>query len=286
MSKWTYFEAQQWAINQLADTGMDLQSPAFILSMIHDWTYTQLISHNREMMPDDEVVRYQKAVQQIANHVPPQYVVGKAPFFGRTFIVNQDVLIPESETEELIEWVLNYYGDDQPLNVLDLGTGSGVIGITLALERPNWQVTLSDISPAALRVAKANQRLHGTNLGQIESDLFAQIDDQFDLIVTNPPYIDHQEVGLMDQAVKEYIPPLALYADENGLGIYRRIFEEAGKCLKVGGQIFGETGFNQEVTIQALLNRIAPQANIETRHDINGNMRMIRVWDLLESQAK
>ena len=90
----------------------------------------------------------------------------------------------------------------------------------------------------------------------------------------------------MDQAVKEYVPPLALYADEHGLGIYRRIFEEAGKHLKVGGQIFGETGFNQEVTIQALLNRIAPQANIETRHDINGNMRMIRVWDLLESQAK
>ncbi|MGZ9850718.1 peptide chain release factor N(5)-glutamine methyltransferase [Limosilactobacillus ingluviei] len=278
MSKWTYFEAQQWASSFLKAAGMDPATPQFILEMIHDWKLTDLVLHNREIMPADEAFRFTRAVERIANAEPAQYVVGKAPFFGRVFVVNRDVLIPESETEELVEWVLATMPADRPLRVLDLGTGSGVIGITLALERPRWQVTLSDISTSALRVALANQRLHGTNLRQVESDLFAGLAGQkFDLIVTNPPYIAVDEVNEMDRSVIEYVPPLALFASEGGLGFYRRLFTELPEHLVPGGVLFGETGYKQEQRIQDLFHRTVADGKIQTKHDMADRMRMIRV---------
>ena len=241
---------------------------------------TDLLANNRQPMPEEEATRYQRAITRVASSEPAQYVVGKAPFFGRKFVVNRDVLIPETETEELVEWVLDSMPADKELKVLDLGTGSGVIGITLALERPKWQVTLSDISAAALKIALTNQRLHGTNLNQVESDLFARLGDQrFDLIVTNPPYVALSEIDEMDPEVLEYEPPLALFASENGLAFYRRLFAAAGEHLTPRGGLFGETGHRQEERIQRLLKELAPSAKIETRHDIAGRMRMIKVTD-------
>ena len=278
MSKWTYFEAQQWASSFLKTAGMDPSTPQFILEMIHDWKFTDLVMHNRDFMPADEAFRFTRAVERIANAEPAQYVVGKAPFFGRVFVVNRDVLIPETETEELLEWVLDSMPADKPLKVLDLGTGSGVIGITLALERPKWQVTLSDISTDALRVALTNQRLHGTNLRQVESDLFAGFgEERFDLIVTNPPYIGVDEISEMDKAVIDYEPPLALFASEGGLGFYRRLFTELHQHLTPQGELFGETGYRQEQTIQQLFDQTVASGKIETKHDVADRMRMIRV---------
>lgn len=277
---WNYFQAQRWAAEYLKERGLDPQTPEFILKMIHDWNTTTLLMHNRDRMPFEEAVRFRRAIERVADHEPPQYVVGKAPFYGRMFIVSRDVLIPESETEELVEWVLDTMPKDKPLRVLDLGTGSGVIGITLKLERPLWQVTLSDISAGALRVATANQRLHGTNLPEIESDMFARLADQkFDLIVTNPPYIATSEISLMDKAVLDYEPPVALFADEHGLGFYHRLFESIGDHLAPHGQLFGETGFDQEQSIQDLCHQVAPYAQIETRHDMADRMRMIHAWN-------
>lgn len=277
---WNYFQAQRWAAGYLKERGLDPQTPEFILKMIHDWNTTTLLMHNRDRMPSEEAVRFRRAIERVADHEPPQYVVGKAPFYGRMFIVSRDVLIPESETEELVEWVLDAMPKDKPLRVLDLGTGSGVIGITLKLERPLWQVTLSDISAGALRVATANQRLHGTNLPEIESDMFARLADQkFDLIVTNPPYIATSEISLMDKAVLDYEPPVALFADEHGLGFYHRLFESIGDHLTPHGQLFGETGFDQEQSIQDLCHQVAPYAQIETRHDMADRMRMIHAWN-------
>lgn len=275
--QWTYFQAQQWASSFLRAAHKDASAAQFVLTMLHEWPLTTLLSHNRELMPLEEQGRYRRAIERIAHNEPPQYVVGKAPFFGRRFVVNRDVLIPETETEELVEWVLATMPADQPLRVLDLGTGSGVIGITLALERPRWRVTLSDISAAALKVAVANQRLHGTALPQFASDLFARLGTtRFDLIVTNPPYVALSEVGEMDPAVLEHEPPLALFASEGGLGFYRRLFATVGDHLTPEGQLFGETGWHQEAGIKHLVHELAPTATIETRHDLADRMRMIR----------
>ena len=277
-SNWTYFQAQRWASSFLRDQQKDPSAAQFVLEMLHDWTMTDLLAYNRQPMPKEEALRYQRAIKRIANSEPAQYVVGKAPFFGRKFVVNRDVLIPETETEELVEWILDEMPADQELKVLDLGTGSGVIGITLALQRPKWQVTLSDISALALKIAMTNQRLHGTNLRQVESDLFARlVDERFDLIVTNPPYVALSEVGEMDPEVLEYEPPLALFASEDGLAFYRRLFAAAGEHLNAGGILFGETGHRQEESIQRLLRELVPSGQIETRHDLADRMRMIKV---------
>lgn len=273
-----YFMAQRWASAQLAGTDIDPQAPQFLLQQRHDWDATHLLLHNRDQMPHEEVKWWQDAINRLLNHEPAQYIVGQAPFYGRSFKVNQDVLIPEAETAELVDWVLAEM-PAAPLKVLDLGTGSGVIGITLALERPQWQVTLSDISPAALRVARSNMERFNLQLPIIESDLFNNIEQRYDLIVTNPPYIDHADTGVMDRAVLENEPALALFAGEHGLAFYHRFFATAGDHLTADGQLFGETGYDQEETIQALLHRVDTHAQIRPRHDVAGKMRMIHAWD-------
>ncbi|MDO4902853.1 MAG: peptide chain release factor N(5)-glutamine methyltransferase [Limosilactobacillus sp.] len=277
-NSWTYFDAQRWAGEALADSEIDPYSPQFLLQQRHDWDETHLILHNRDLMPADEQAWFKDAIEQLLAHVPAQYIVGKATFYGRPFKVTTDVLIPEPETEELVDWVLSEF-DDHPMNVLDLGTGSGVIGTTLALERPRWSVTLSDISAPACDLARENAQQNGARLSVVQSDLFDRLDGKFDLIVTNPPYIDPDDKDEMDQSVIENYPEIALYADEHGLGFYHRLFDQAPEALNAGGQIFGETGHDQENSIQELLKQCQPQAEIAVRHDVAGKMRMIRAWN-------
>ncbi|MBB1079948.1 peptide chain release factor N(5)-glutamine methyltransferase [Limosilactobacillus sp. STM2_1] len=280
-----YFMAQRWAKEQLSGTDIDLFAPQFLLQQRHGWDATHLLLHNRDQMPDNEVKWWHDAIIRLLNHEPAQYIVGQAPFYGRTFRLNKHVLIPEAETAELIEWVLATMPAD-PLKVLDLGTGSGVIGITLALERPKWDVTLSDISPAALKVAQQNMTTFGLDLPLIESDLFANISQRFDLIVTNPPYIDKADTGVMDKAVLANEPALALFADEHGLGFYHRLFKLAGQHLTTNGQLFGETGYDQEESIQTLLHQTDRHARICPRHDVAGKMRMIHAWDFSDAGGR
>ncbi|MBD7895349.1 peptide chain release factor N(5)-glutamine methyltransferase [Limosilactobacillus sp. Sa3CUN2] len=278
-SSQTYFAAQRWAKEQLSQSKVDPNAPQFLLKERHGWDDTHLLVHNREVMPAGEWQWFQQAVDRLLKDEPAQYIVGSAPFYGRTFMVNHDVLIPEAETAELVDWVLSEMSS-KPLRVLDLGTGSGVIGITLALERPEWEVTLSDVSAAALGVAQKNMESFGLKLNLVKSDLFANLaNEKYDLIVTNPPYIAMDATDLMDTAVLKFEPDLALFADGNGLGFYHRLFKQAAQHLNSQGQLFGETGFDQEESIQKLLKQVDSAAQIEPRHDVAGKMRMIHVWD-------
>ena len=279
-SSWTYFAAQHWAKDQLAGSDVDPHAPQFLLEQHHGWDTTHLLVHNRDQMPATEARWFRAAIAQLFDHVPAQYITGKTSFYGREFRVTPDVLIPEPETAELVDWVLSSTDANQPYRVLDLGTGSGVIGITLGLERPHWTVTLSDISPAALDVARENAHRQGLELTLVESDLFNHLADQrYDLIVTNPPYVDRAATAVMDRAVIEHEPALALFADEQGLGFYHRLFDQAGAHLRPGGQLFGETGYDQEESIQMLLKECDHDAHMAVRHDVAGKMRMIHAWD-------
>ena len=279
LSGQNYFMAQRWAKDKLAGSNVDPNAPQFLLKEKNGWDDTHLLLHNRDEMPVNEWQWFQNAIKRLLDNEPAQYIIGSAPFYGRTFLVNHDVLIPEAETAELVEWVLQS-SPQTPLKVLDLGTGSGVIGITLALERPQWDVTLSDISTDALKVARKNAQRFNLDLPLIQSDLFDKLsNDRFDLIITNPPYIARNATQIMDEAVLKFEPEIALFADENGLGFYHRLFVVAGKHLQNGGQLFGETGFDQEQSIQQLLHSIDNKAQIETRHDVAGKMRMVHVWD-------
>lgn len=274
----TYREALNWASSCIRGQNVDQTAPEFLLMMRHDWTTTDLVINRSRLMDDVETKWFQRAIQRLNNHEPAQYIVEKAPFYGRTFMVNQDVLVPESETEELVEWVLETNQNCQSLQVLDLCTGSGVIGITLKLERPDWQVSGSDISGAALAVARHNAQTLGANVDWIQSDLFDEIKTKrFDLIVSNPPYIDRHDQSLMDEAVVKYEPAVALYAEHGGLAIYEKMVPQLAGQMTRGGIFFGETGFDQEKTIPRLFEKTYPRAQVTTRHDVNDLMRMVRV---------
>lgn len=284
MNNPTYQEALNWASSFIqTNQDVDPTAPEYLLSMEHDWNSTQMILHRNDVMIDFEFEIFKAQVERLMQNEPAQYIVGRAPFYGRTFTVNQNVLIPENETEELIEWVLNEHSE-APLKVLDLGTGSGVIGITLKLERPNWSVVASDVSESALAVAELNADDLGADVSFVHSDLFTDLNNEkFDLIVSNPPYIGDDEKADMDKSVLEYVPHLALFADHQGLAIYERIFSELTSQLTPHGELFAETGYGQEKAMQVLTHRILPKAKIQTKHDINDQMRMIKISDLNES---
>lgn len=278
MNNPTYRKALNWASSHLVEESVDQSAPRFILMMRHNWTTTELLLHYSKRMQASEWQLFQDDIARLKQFEPAQYIVGKEIFYGRGFAVSPAVLIPESETEELVEWVLTEFTNDEPLRVLDLGTGSGVIGITLKLERPNWHVTASDISSEALGVATQNAQRLNADIHFVQSDLFENlVGVKFDLIVTNPPYIGQQELDAMDEQVLQYEPDVALFADHQGMGFYDKLFAQIQHVLTKDGQLFGETGYRQEHAIKTAITANYPNAIVETRHDINDQMRMVRV---------
>lgn len=182
---------------------------------------------------------------------PLAYITGVREFYGRAFRVTPDTLVPRPDTETVVQLALQFAPRDA--NVLDVGTGSGCIGITLALERPDLRVTLSDVSSGALRVARENAESLGADVEIVESDLYAAFPVPkmgFWLIVSNPPYIREGE-PLMDE-VGRHEPPTALFAGADGLDFYRRLAKETPNYLYDDGALVVEIGYDQAETVPAL----------------------------------
>lgn len=187
--------------------------------------------------------QYEEVVRKRAKRYPLQYITKKQEFMGYSFYVNENVLIPRQDTECLVEEVLKY--ERQLSSILDLCTGSGCIGISLE-KLTGKKVVLSDISKNALEVAKINRQNLKSNVTLVEGDLFENINDKFDAIVSNPPYIRSDVIpGLMEE-VKEYEPMLALDGKEDGLFFYRNIIKESKSYLNPGGMLFFEIGHDQK----------------------------------------
>lgn len=192
--------------------------------------------------------------------------------------VDERVLIPRPETEELVELILTENAKPNQ-SVLDIGTGSGAIALALAKNRPDWLVTASDISPDALNLASENASLQDLKISFKKSDCFEEIAENYDIIVSNPPYIsraDESEVGLN---VLHSEPHLALFAEEDGLAIYRKIAEEAKNHLRVGGKIYLEIGYKQGHSVPALFRKYLPEKRVRTLKDQFGQDRMVVVDD-------
>ncbi|MBM7543659.1 peptide chain release factor N(5)-glutamine methyltransferase [Periweissella beninensis] len=265
----TNFEVRQWAFSYLNQADVDL-----LLMGLNDWTYSQLILHLRDECQNWPI--FEAYVRRARNDEPIQYILKQAHFYDRFFYVDQRVLIPRMETEELIEWVL---ADNQQSHqkVLDLGTGSGAIAITLKCEQPSWQVTASDISKDAIAVAKQNSTSLKANVDFIVSDVFNNIDDKYDLIISNPPYIADTEITVMDQTVLKYEPHLALFAPNHGLAIYQQIALNLKDHLLTNGTAYFEIGYQQGPQIIAIFKKALPDATVSLQKDMAGNDRMIKV---------
>lgn len=225
-------------------------------------TKTDLLTHPERELTERQMEHFQAAIARRARHEPVQHIIGTQEFYGRPFIVNRLVLIPRPETEHLVEAALAIRPVPsrirpfrvRPFRILDIGTGSGILAITLALEWPDAGITATDISTAALAVAQQNADALGAahRIRFLVSDLFSALDGQrFDCIVSNPPYVSTGEA--LEPQVRDYEPPAALYAGADGLALYRRLIPDAFAHLEPGGHLLLEIGHGQRDALQNLL---------------------------------
>ena len=238
----------------------------------------QLFSNSlsEKLSKENEEKYFSLIEKHIKEDVPLSHLVGFEYFYDRKFKVTKDVLSPRMETEELIYKVVEYVKATKKnnLKILDLCTGSGIIAITLKkeLEQVLVDVIASDISEEAIEVAKENEQSHDATIKFVKSDIFNNIDDKFDIIVSNPPYIDRKDEVTMKDNVLKYDPHLALFAEEEGMYFYRKIIEQANDYLNENGVIFFEIGYDQKDKIIKLADMNGYSA--EVYKDINGRDRM------------
>lgn len=206
--------------------------------------------------------------------LPVQYIVGSVNFYGLEFKVDKNVLIPRFETELLVAKTIDYIRKyfNKEVNILDIGTGSGVIAITLS-KKIKAKVTASDISLQALKIANENAEKHNAYINFIHSDLFANIFDKFDVIISNPPYITYDEV--IEEKVKNNEPHIALYAKNNGLYFYEEILKEAKDYLNKKSILAFEIGCTQGDKLSSLAKKYFPKAIITVEKDYPGKDRYL-----------
>lgn len=224
--------------------------------------------------------QFKQLIEQRSKGHPIAYLTSEKEFWSRSFLVTQDVLIPRPETELLIEVALTTIAKGQTLQLADLGTGSGAIAITLGLERPNCIITAIDSSPAALTIAKQNARsLNANSITFIESHWLTETRaQQFDLIISNPPYIDSEDAHLQQGDVR-FEPLAALVADNHGLKDFESIIKQARSSLTLGGQLLFEHGFEQHKEVQALFNTHGFE-QVSTYKDLLGYPRVTKAqWN-------
>ena len=219
-------------------------------------------------------IRYKVLIAQRRQGFPVAYLTGRREFWSRDFIVSPDVLIPRPDSELLIELSLANLSQDKPCKIIDLGTGSGILAITLAAESPLAQVMATDISSKALNIAKHNaDRLNSENVCFAISDWFEQITDQdFDLVISNPPYICEDDPHLQQGDVR-FEPGSALISGENGLKDIRLIAEQSRHHLKNNGCLLIEHGYNQAIEVQAIFKALHYR-NVNTHPDLSGQARV------------
>lgn len=222
------------------------------------------IEYLKRYLPKDKL---EAGLKELKKGKPVQYIVGNVDFYDVNLLVNENVLIPRFETETLVEKTINYAKElTEPLDILDIGTGSGAIAITLA-KHLSCHVLATDISEEALEIAKINSKRNNVQIDFKQSDILKNVQGKFDIIISNPPYIAKDEV--IDDLVKDNEPHLALYAEEDGLYFYRNILENVKPFLKEKSLIAFEIGMTQSAAITKLAQNYLPHAKIITEKDFN-----------------
>ena len=233
----------------------------------------EILLNQDKKIPDNQVRKIYGILERRIQHEPLAHIFGEWSFYGRSFYVNKHTLIPRPDTELIIDIVLNKYKNQKGLKILDLGTGSGIIGITLALEMIEPDITICDICPDALKVVSQNlQRFNIKNLNSIQSNWFQNIiQKDFDLIISNPPYIDANDIHLTQPSII-YEPKKALVSKNKGLADIAVIINQSKKYLRKEGRIIIEHGFDQANQIQNFF-LTEQYDNIFSHQDINGKLR-------------
>lgn len=238
-------------------------------------SYTELLIHTPSLNEEQEE-ELRKKIERLKKNEPLQYVLGETIFYGRRFKCDRRALIPRPETEELIDWIINDTSNNTNVSILDIGCGSGCIAITLAKELKNSIVTALDISKEAISLTEENCTINNCQVECINGDIFNFSDAQYDIIVSNPPYICDNEAADMESNVIDYEPHLALFVPDNSpLKFYEKITEYAARNLRSRGKLYFEINRKYGKEMQLLLEKFG-FINIELRKDISNNDRMIK----------
>lgn len=268
------------ALTPLYDAGEAESFFYLILEEKNQLKRIDLALHPDLVFSEDEIVIWNSILEQVKQEIPIQYLLGKTSFYGLDFEVNENVLIPRPETEELVEWIIESQkskGENKKIRILDIGTGSGCIAISLAKNIPDAQVFAIDVSEKALATAQKNAEINSVSVTFIHQNILETQDlqQQFDVIVSNPPYVRNLEKEEIKKNVLENEPHLALFvADNDALIFYKKIAELAHKNLSENGQLYFEINQYLGKEMIDLLEKMNFK-NIELRKDIYGNDRMI-----------
>lgn len=274
----TYAEVLKWASSFLRENKKEEVIGEYLILKYNKWNKTDLLLSLRKTAPSELVNRLSKDLEKVIENYPPQYIIGSCDFYGREFLVTEDTLIPRPETEELVYACLSD-NTKKALKIIDIGTGTGAIGLTLKLERPKWDVSVVDISDKALDVTRKNGLKLDAEVSYYLGDVLEPIDgDVFDIIISNPPYIAEDEWQEMDESVLLYEPKTALFAEQNGLAIYKKIAIEAKKHLSTTGKIYLEIGYLQGDAVSEIFKTAFPEKQIEVLKDLSGNDRIVKVY--------
>ncbi|HWA95306.1 MAG TPA: peptide chain release factor N(5)-glutamine methyltransferase [Terracidiphilus sp.] len=233
-----------------------------------------LLAHRNDNYAGCSSIGFAELIKRRATGTPVQYITGACEFYGLQFHVTPDVLIPRPETEHLVEKAIELANTFSSPHILDVGTGSGAIAVALAHHLPQVTIDACDISPAALAIARSNAALNHCAVRTVESDLLAALTtEQFDLIVSNPPYVSETDRTALDVEVRDHEPALALFAENDGLAIYRRLIPQSFVRLSPDGYLLLEIGHGQRCAIESLL-LAAGFDTIEFTPDLQGIPRV------------
>lgn len=251
----------------------DFESDAWLLfSYCVNMNRTKYIMKMKDDAPDCISQAYEVLLSKRSKGVPVQYLLGTQSFYGYDFFVNENVLIPRADTEVLVNEALNLAGENA--KVLDLCTGSGCIAVSVKLERSDITVSASDISKDALKIARLNADYNNVDITFYESDLFGSINEKYDVIISNPPYIETEEIEKLESNVKDFEPRTALDGGITGLDFYERIFSEAGDYLSEHGVVAVEIGYNQAAAVSDIAGKNGFE-NIRVVKDLSGLDRVV-----------
>lgn len=273
----TYFEV----LNEAATILEKEDSSSFVAEWLMrerlGWDKTELVKHYSERMSINEIEQFEKDMNLFLFGQPMQQVIGHEWFYGRKFKVNKHTLIPRPETEEWFDRVQAVL-PQKKLKVLDIGTGTGVLALSHKLERPGDEVVATDISGEALEIAQINAKRLEADITFKKGDLTEPvINDFFDVVLCNPPYISKSEIDLMDESVIRYEPSTALFALDDGLKVYKDLAKSIGKILTDDAFIFLEIGYAQGEAVKTIFQENFPNAKIEIWQDYNQLDRVVAI---------
>lgn len=244
-----------------------------IVMKVMDISKIKLLTYPELEVSNAQYLAIKKLADERMTYKPMQYILGECEFMGLDFYVNEHTLIPRGDTEILVETAIATIKDSGFNSVLDIGTGSGAIAVSIA-KYTDTDVTAVDISGDALDIAKKNSDRHRANVKFVKSDLFDNVEGKFDVIVSNPPYIETEVIDSLEPQVKDFEPITALDGGKDGLFFYEKIVQNCHKYLHTGGYLMFEIGYNQAEAVSSIMEN-ADFSEIEVKKDLAGLDRLV-----------